>query len=61
MIIAISSQKISLKKDIVQDVDIDASSLTIAMYGKARLDTIEKIPVVFGVSVKSILNLCAMK
>ena len=37
-------------------MDIDASSLTRAMYGNARLDTIEKMAVALGVSVKSLFE-----
>ena len=43
-------------KDLASDMDIDASSLTRAMYGNARLDTIEKMAVALGVSVKSIFE-----
>ena len=43
-------------KDLAQDMDIDASSLTRAMYGNARLDTIEKMAVALGVSVKSLFE-----
>lgn len=48
-------------KDLASDMDIDASSLTRAMYGNARLDTIEKMAVALGVSVKPFLNLWAMR
>ena len=37
-------------------MDIDASSLTRAMYGNARLDTIEKMAVALGVGVKSLFE-----
>ena len=37
-------------------MDIDASSLTRAMYGNARLDTIEKMAVALGVSIKSLFD-----
>ena len=40
-------------------MNIDASSLTRAMYGNARLDTIEKMAVALGVSVK--VKLCEPK
>ena len=43
-------------KDLANDMDIDASSLTRAMYGNARLDTIEKIAFALGVSVKSLFE-----
>ena len=43
-------------KDLANDMEIDASSLTRAMYGNARLDTIEKIAVALGVSVKSLFE-----
>ena len=43
-------------KDLASDMDIDASSLTRAMYGNARLDTIEKMAVALGVSVKSLFE-----
>ena len=43
-------------KDLASDMNIDASSLTRAMYGNARLDTIEKMAVALGVSVKSLFE-----
>ena len=43
-------------KDLAQDMDIDAYSLTRAMYGNARLDTIEKMAVALGVSAKSLFE-----
>lgn len=43
-------------KGLASDMDIDASSLTRAMYGNARLDTIEKMAVALGVSVKSLFE-----
>ena len=43
-------------KDLASDMDIDASSLTRVMYGNARLDTIEKMAVALGVSVKSLFE-----
>ena len=43
-------------KDLASDMNIDASSLTRAMYGNARLDTIEKIAFALGVSVKSLFE-----
>ena len=45
-------QKKSLK-DLATDMEIDPASLNRAMYGNARLDTIEKMAVALGVSVKS--------
>lgn len=43
-------------KDLASDMNIDASSLTRAMYGNARLDTIEKMAVALEVSVKSLFE-----
>ena len=43
-------------KDLASDMDIDASSLTRAMYGNARLDTIEKMAIALGVSIKSLFD-----
>ena len=43
-------------KDLASEMEIDASSLTRAIYGNARLDTIEKIAVALGVSVKSLFE-----
>ncbi len=43
-------------KDLAFAMGIDASSLNRAMYGNARLDTIEKIAKAFGVSVKSLFE-----
>ena len=43
-------------KDIAAIMEIDPASLTRAMYGNARLDTIEKIAVALGVSVKSLFE-----
>ena len=43
-------------KDLASDMDIDASSLTRAMYGNAHLDTIEKMAIALGVSVKSLFE-----
>ena len=37
-------------------MDIDASSLKRAMYGNAWLDTIEKMAVALGVSIKSLFD-----
>lgn len=43
-------------KDLAFAMGIDASSLNRAMYGNARLDTIEKMAVALGVSVKSLFE-----
>ncbi len=43
-------------KDLASEMSVDASSLTRAMYGNARLDTIEKIAFALGVSVKSLFE-----
>lgn len=43
-------------KDLASEMNIDASSLTRAMYGNARLDTIEKMAFALGVSVKSLFE-----
>ena len=43
-------------KDLAKDMGIDPASLNRAMYGNARLDTIEKIALGLGVSVN--LYLC---
>lgn len=43
-------------KDLASEMNIDASSLTRAMYGNARLDTIEKIAGALGVSVSSLFE-----
>jgi transcriptional regulator with XRE-family HTH domain len=43
-------------KDLACEMNIDASSLTRAMYGNARLDTIEKIAGALGVSVSSLFE-----
>ena len=43
-------------KDFASNMDIDASSLTRAMYGNARLDTIEKMAVALGGGVKSLFE-----
>lgn len=37
-------------------MDIDASSLTRAMYGNARLDSFEKMASALGVSVKTLFE-----
>ena len=43
-------------KDLAADMGIDPASLTRALYGNARLDTIEKIAIALGVSVKSLFE-----
>ena len=43
-------------KDLANEMDIDASSLTRAIYGNARLTTIEKMACALGVSVKSLFE-----
>ena len=43
-------------KDLASDIGIDPASLTRAIYGNARLDTIEKIAFSLGVSVKSLFE-----
>jgi len=43
-------------KDLASSIKMDASSLTRAIYGNARLDTIEKIAIALGVSVKSLFE-----
>jgi transcriptional regulator with XRE-family HTH domain len=43
-------------KDIAGEMGVDPASLTRAIYGNARLDTIEKIALALGVSVSSLLE-----
>lgn len=43
-------------KDLAKDMKVEPASLTRAMYGNARLDTIEKIALALGVSVKSLFE-----
>lgn len=43
-------------KDLASTIGIDPASLTRAIYGNARLDTIEKIAIALGVSVKSLFE-----
>lgn len=43
-------------KDLAGDMGIDPSSLTRALNGNARLDTIEKIANALGVSIKSLFE-----
>ena len=43
-------------KDLATSMGIDPASLNRAMYGNARLDTIEKIANALGVSIKSLFE-----
>lgn len=43
-------------KDLASDMGIDPASLTRALNGNARLDTIQKIATSLGVSVKSLFE-----
>lgn len=43
-------------KDLAEDINMSPASLTRAIYGNARLDTIEKIALSLGVSVKSLFE-----
>ena len=43
-------------KDLASSMEIDPASLNRAMYGNARLDTIEKIANALGVSIKSLFE-----
>lgn len=43
-------------KDLAGEMGVDPASLTRAIYGNARLDTIEKIALALGVSVSSLLE-----
>ena len=43
-------------KDLATDMGIDPASLTRALNGNARLDTIEKIATALGVSIKSLFE-----
>ena len=43
-------------KDIAGEMGVDPASLTRAIYGNARLDTIEKIALALGVSASSLLE-----
>ena len=43
-------------KDLAADMGIDPASLTRALNGNARLDTIEKIATALGVSIKSLFE-----
>lgn len=44
-------------KDLAADMGIDPASLTRALNGNARLDTIQKIANALGVSIKSLFEL----
>lgn len=43
-------------KDLAASMEIDPASLNRAMYGNARLDTIEKIANALGVSIQSLFE-----
>lgn len=43
-------------KDLAADMDIDPASLTRALNGNARLDTVQKIAMALGVSMKSLFE-----
>lgn len=43
-------------KDLAADMGIDPANLNRAMYGNARLGTIEKIATALGVSIKSLFT-----
>lgn len=43
-------------KDLAADMDIDPASLTRALNGNARLDTVQKIATALGVSIKSLFE-----
>ena len=43
-------------KDLAASMEFDPASLNRAMYGNARLDTIEKIANALGVSIKSLFE-----
>ena len=43
-------------KDLAADMGIDPASLTRALNGNARLDTIQKIAIALGVSMKSLFE-----
>ena len=43
-------------KDLASEMGIDPASLNRAMYGNARLDTIEKMASALGVSIKSLFD-----
>lgn len=43
-------------KDLATEMGVDPASLNRAMYGNARLDTIEKMATALGVSIKSLFD-----
>ena len=43
-------------KDLATDMGIDPASLTRALNGNARLDTVQKIAIALGVSMKSLFE-----
>ena len=43
-------------KDLASDMGIDPASLTRALNGNARLDTVQKIAIALGVSMKSLFE-----
>ena len=43
-------------KDLASEMGVDPASLNRAMYGNARLDTIEKMATSLGVSIKSLFD-----
>ena len=43
-------------KDLAAEMGVDPASLNRAMYGNARLDTIEKMAIALGVSIKSLFD-----
>ena len=43
-------------KDLASEMGVDFASLNRAMYGNARLDTIEKMATALGVSIKSLFD-----
>ena len=43
-------------KDLAADMGIDPASLTRALNGNARLDTVQKIAMALGVSIKSLFE-----
>lgn len=52
----ISKEQGKQLKDLAKEMGIDPASLTRAIYGNARLDTIERIASALGVSVKSLFD-----
>ena len=43
-------------RDLASEMGVDPASLNRAMYGNARLDTIEKMAIALGVSIKSLFD-----